>query len=272
MNRDPIPLSGASPDHIALPRAPLWRVIAQIRYPTILAIGDERRVADFQEQIRKTYPILEEIRAPQFVVSVGNAAPNIQERPVWRFTDRPGDFGWRVSLATDFLSLETRSYERGEDFLARLRKVVTSLATTFEPTTVQRFGMRYIDRVKGEAFEKLDELIKAPALGILQRDGEARRISDAVAHILTQAELLAEEGRIQARWGAVPADGTYDPNNVEPIPEPSWLLDLDMFSTDSTGFDCDELMATAGKFRERIYDVFRAMVRDEFLVFYGGAK
>lgn len=272
MLKEPRPLTGEAPGHVALPRAPLIRVIAQVRFPTILAIGDERRVADFQEKIRKLYPVLEATRAPEIVVAAGGI-PNVQERPVWRFADKPSDFGWRVSLSPDFLALETRAYHRGHDFLDRFRTLVVSLVETFEPTTVQRFGMRYIDRVTGEGFARLRELIKAPALGILQNEANGNsRLSEAVVHFLTQAELVAAEGKINARWGAIPAGGTYDPNNVEQIDEPSWVLDLDMFTTETSAFTRDGLMTTASLFRERIYDVFRMMVEDKFLEFYGGQK
>jgi uncharacterized protein (TIGR04255 family) len=48
------------------------------------------------------------------------------------------------------------------------------------------------------------------------------------------------------------------------------VLDLDMFTPEPQRFANNELLATATRFSERIYSVFREMVTDEFLKFYGG--
>ena len=52
----------------------------------------------------------------------------------------------------------------------------------------------------------------------------------------TRAQLLA-------RWGQVPPQSTVDPNAIEPVDSPSWILDLDMFSVESQPFDPEALVA-----------------------------
>ena len=51
------PLFGDEPDRVHLERAPLVRVLAQVRFPKILKISDDTHIADFQEQIRRDYPL-----------------------------------------------------------------------------------------------------------------------------------------------------------------------------------------------------------------------
>src|SRR5690348_14768300 len=82
----PPPLSGGSPAEVPLPRAPLVLVVAQVRFPTILAIRNADRVAAFQEAIRRTYPILRQERVAQLVFAVpgGPTAPAISESLIWR--------------------------------------------------------------------------------------------------------------------------------------------------------------------------------------------
>jgi hypothetical protein len=87
---------------------------------------------------------------------------------------------------------------------------------------------------------------------------------------MTEARLVAEEGVIHARWGALPNGVTYDPSVLEPVSHPSWILDLDMFTDQQTDFDREELCLRASLFAQRIYAVFREMVTKEFLLFYGG--
>jgi hypothetical protein len=54
--------------------------------------------------------------------------------------------------------------------------------------------------------------------------------------MLTQAYLEADEGTVTARWGSLPANATYDPDNVEPLAKPSWVIDLDIFTSVARGF------------------------------------
>ena len=73
-----------------------------------------------------------------------------------------------------------------------------------------------------------------------------------------------------ARWGLVPAGATVDPGGVDPIQQPSWLLDLDGFMAKPQELDIDSVVQQAERLAERIYSVFRWAVTDEFLKHYGG--
>ena len=48
----PLPLSGPPPAEVQLPNAPLVRVIAQVRFPQILAIRNPDTVAKLQQAVR----------------------------------------------------------------------------------------------------------------------------------------------------------------------------------------------------------------------------
>ena len=49
--------------------------------------------------------------------------------------------------------------------------------------------------------------------------------------------------------------------------KPSWVLDLDMFTTESLPFTSEGLLTTATSFAEYLYWLFREMVTEEFLTF-----
>lgn len=259
----PPPLGGPAPLEVPLAKAPLVRVIAQVRFAPILKIRDPGTVACFQETIRASYPILEEERVRHIAVGP-TGTPEIKDEVIWRFGDRSR--AWRVSLARDFVSLETTRYENRQDLLDRLRVVLTGIEQTLDPQEAQRLGIRYIDRLTGNAIESISDLVRAEILGVSEVNA-----GKLAKHIITDALFPTEEkGHIQAKWGTMPSNSTVDPATVEPIGEPSWILDLDMFTADPQNFSTDKLIVTATRFAERIYTVFRWIVTDEFLRFYGG--
>jgi uncharacterized protein (TIGR04255 family) len=260
----PPPLGGEPPEEVPLPQAPLVRVVAQIRFPPILAIGTPQRVADFQETIRSVYPILREERVPQLMFPAPGAVPSIGGALIWRFHDQEPRWRWRASLAIDYLALETRNYTSREDFMSRLRVVVSALEKSFNPREAQRLGVRYIDRLAGEGYDRVTDFFRSAVLGITQTE-----LRPAAQQIVMQAVLDTEEGQILARWGQLPAKVTVEPD-IDMIDAPSWILDLDMFTPSAQKFETDELLAKAERFAKRIYSVFRWMVNDEFLRFHRG--
>jgi uncharacterized protein (TIGR04255 family) len=240
-----------------------------VRFAPILAIRSPDAVSVFQEAIRGTYPILSEDRIHQIILASAGT-PDIREGIIWRFTD--GDQKqWRASLSVDFVALETSAYISRKDFLQRLGALLAALEKSFKPAEVQRLGLRYIDRLTDDAVNRIAELIRPKVLGILQTNKERPLdLGESVLHLITEAQLVAAEGRIQARWGKLPENATYDPDALEPVNKASWVLDLDMFTPGPQKLASEELLTTATKFAERIYSVFREMVTDEFLKFYGG--
>ena len=269
MQADPRPLATEIPADVHLPNTPLALALAQVRFPPILTINKADAVADFQEALRGTYPHLnrEEVRD----VDLTRDEPAVSKATIWRLADRERPASWRVSLASDFVALETNDYTSRGDFLARFREVVANVAELFRPADAKRVGVRYVDRLTGNAVGRIGELVHPGILGLLQPgETSAAALRDSTVHLLTQAQLLAEEGVIQGRWGNLPPNTTHDPSVLEPVNEPTWVLDLDMFTPSTVPFEADMLAATAERFARRLYSVFRQMVTDEFLTFYGG--
>ena len=269
--REPRPLSPTPIVEVPLPRAPLARVIAQVRFPAILAIRDPDKVAILQETLRETYPYLNRVQAHRIDLTAGEP-PNIQQEFIWRLANREQNPRWQVSLGVDFVALDTSGYDSRQDFLRRLRAVVIAVEAAFKPAEVKRLGVRYIDRLTGEAIERVYDLFRPEILGIM-RPGEDTHpaLGDSIIHLMNETQFLAQDGsRIQGRWGKLPPNTTHDPNSLDPVAEPSWVLDLDMFTSEPQPFASAELLQTATDFAECLYWLFRQMVTNEFLRFYGG--
>ena len=269
--RESRPLSPTPIVEVPLPRAPLARVIAQIRFPTILAIRDPDKVAVIQETLREIYPHLNQVQAHRIDLTAGEP-PNIQQEFIWRLADRERNPRWQVSLGVDFVALDTSDYDSRRDFLRRLQAIVIAVESAFRPAEVKRLGVRYIARLTDEAVERVDDLFRPEILGIMRSDEDTHpTLGDSIIHLMNEAQFLARNGsRIQGRWGKLPPDTTHDPNSLDPIAKPSWVLDLDMFTTEPQPFASDKLLRTATDFAECLYWLFRRMVTDEFLRFYGG--
>lgn len=256
------PFTASVPPEVPLPEAPLVRVVAQVRFPAILSLAEPSRVARFQEIVRGPYPAL--VREDIQSVEVGSSGMlRVDPSPVYRLSDAASE--WRVSLAPSFLALETTAYGSRADFLRRFEVVLEALDTSIQPGVVQRFGMRYIDRIPSRDRRGGAALFREPLASMWSAFDP-----EAAPAVISQVHFRSGVRQILARFGMLPESATIDPAVLEPISEPSWVLDLDMSRSDERKFDRAEILADAGEFARRIYSVFRFMVTDEFLRRFGG--
>jgi uncharacterized protein (TIGR04255 family) len=262
--RSRMPLEGPPPAEVSLPHAPLVSVIAQVRFALHLPVRIPERVAIFQEAIGDSFPHLERQDIAMFNVIPAQVGlqPGSEVVTHWRFSDLSHD--WRITLTPEFITLETRAYRSRDDFLKRFERILQALQDTLAPKLVTRFGMRYIDQIRGEHALQVNKLLRSEVLGVAGLLGEKAK------QLLTELFVSAEPGDLLARWGKLPANVTIDPNLLPTIQEDSWLLDLDVSKTQELPFDAAYLVATAKSAAERVYAVFRWMVTDEFLRAYGG--
>ncbi|RYZ47143.1 MAG: TIGR04255 family protein [Myxococcaceae bacterium] len=258
------PLVAIPPEEVPLRDAPLVRVIAQLRFPELLRIEQRDFIVPFQEALRGTYPVLREDQAQEMQFNLRPPGVMMEkQRIIWRFSDVEGT--WRVSLASDFLALETTRYTSRHDFLTRLRTMVEAVDRHLEPKLVDRVGIRYIDRITGNNVDDIAALVRQEVRGIL---GTAA--ATHASHSVSESMFHLPGARIIARWGHLPPQATIDPAAIEPAAQKSWILDLDMFSAAPAPFDTEHIINSVQHYAERIYTLFRWAVTDEFLRRYGG--
>lgn len=256
------PIDAAPPKEIPLPQAPLVRVIAQVRFPLVTSVQDPQFIGPFQEELRDSYPILRQEQTHKLVVGPEGVRATAAQ-VVWRFSS--GDGAWRVSLASDFVALETTSYTSRNDFLERFLAIVNAAREYVRPQFVDRLGVRYVDRIDATPNE-LVGLVRPEVLGVLGSDA-----AEHLQHAITEAiyDVPSVGAELKTRWGRVPAGATVDPV-LETVDVDSWILDLDMFRRAQTEFHPDAVLSDARAFAERIYTFFRWAVTDDFLRKYGG--
>lgn len=257
------PLIGPPPTEVPLKRAPLIRVIAQVRFPEIASIERRDFIGPFQEAIRRQYPVLRSETGQSLVFSsegLMSGRPNT----MWLFAELKGP--WRVVLTPEFVALETGQYTSRDDFMQRLETVLKSLQKSVDPSVVDRIGIRYIDRVIGDNVNDLTQLVREPIAGVM-----GTCLAEHTTHTLSENLFLLPDGSgaLKARWGMVPENATVDLAAIPPISARSWILDLDAFVEKSEVFDVAATLSVARSFTERIYSFFRWAVKPEFLKRYG---
>jgi uncharacterized protein (TIGR04255 family) len=261
------PLIALPPKEVPLKEAPLVRVIAQVRFPSILSIGEASFVAAFQEQIRGQYPVLQPEQTRSFVFGpqgLEPAAPTM----VWRFIDKTEK--WRISLTSNFVTLETTDYLSRADFLQRFQEILVAIDTHIKPQVFERLGLRYIARLIGQDVDRLTEFVRPEVSGVLASEIAAYAEQSINDSFFTLPDQLSQ---IRSRWGRFPANVTIDPTAIEPVPEPSWVIDLDMFTTpfaEVKAFEVEPMMNDTQAFAERLYTFFRWAVTKDFLIHFGG--
>ena len=164
-------------------RSPLVEVICQLRFPTILSIGTNEPAA-FQEAVRKDFPryAARQEQVPPKVVKKGNATALEPQKPITNYHFVSEDGRWKLNLTQNFIALSTLSYQRWEDFAARLDQPLAQFIQIYQPAFFERLGLRYVNAISRQRLgledQLWDDLIRDHYVGILgQPDVEETEIT-----------------------------------------------------------------------------------------------
>lgn len=260
------PFTNEATVEVPLARAPLVKVMVQLRFPTIAKIDSIDAIAAFQQQMGASYPILrQEQHVP--LLPVGVVPPPAQVfGTVWRMTNSDGT--WVVVLARDFVAMETSAYSSRADFLQRWGEVLGALSPAgLAPAVFDRLGIRYIDRLaEEELVNDLAQLVRPELLGITNVDipsGSAMLVN------VTQTQFQIDGLQMNASWGILPARTIILPG-IDPVDTRSWILDIDVYKEGQGPFDAASVVDLTGVAAERAHEFFRWSVTEEFLRRHGG--
>lgn len=252
---------------VPLTDAPLVRVLSQVRFPRLAALAAGEDTANaFAAAMGADYPILNEQRE----VSVTITPEGVTQAPgtarVWQL--RSADEQWQVSFGDSFLTVDTAAYTSREDFAASVLNAWRCFVDVVRPPFVERVGVRYINRVADAAtLNDLPTLVRPEALGgvMVALAGDV-----SLSHSMHEALYhLDERNGLQARWGVLPPGAVLDPT-LPPVPETSWVLDLDAFRVGRNDVDPGQVGEHVEQLAERAYRYFRWVVTPEFLTRFGG--
>jgi uncharacterized protein (TIGR04255 family) len=249
-------------DEVRLYRAPLAKVLMQVQYsrtPELVTDGAEALVAEALAR----YPVRRRqiIAAPNVVVNgqhvqlPGNVTPGV----ALSFSDPKST--WQVSVTETAVALETTDYGTRDDFCARADEIFAAIASVTLPPVVDRVGIRYIDRLTGDALGKVPMYVM-PELSAL-----VGHLNPPLAlhHSITESEIEIDAGeRMLVRSGLLPPGSAFDPA-LPVVPEQSWVLDMDVFTTQAGfPFDPEELTRRLRRYAETVYAFFRFATTEAF--------
>ena len=244
---------------IHLARAPLEKVLTQVQFsltPDLVSEEGERTLAAALAR----YPVRR--RGQALNVTISPATGMIENKAVTTlsFADRAQT--WTVTVMETAVALETTAYDSRGDFCDRAREVFDAVAAVATPPVVDRVGLRYIDRIRDPGdLQRLEAYIN-PRLRVL--DGA---VGDplTVEHSVTDTILrIADDERLKVRSGLLPPAAAFDPVLL-PIPEPSWVLDLDVFTmAGGFAFEPSALDERLRRYADHVYSFFRWATTDEF--------
>lgn len=255
-------------EEIPLSVAPLIAVVAQIRFPQIASITREEFIGDFQEQIRKDYPVLRKESGVNFILTPDGVGTAGDPATTWRFCDQPQEPAWTVSLAPSFVALDTSKYQSRTDFLERLRSLLGALHDTIAPSTCDRIGIRYVNRILLDKSDiNLADLVREEVLGMTTVDpGRNAKL----LHSISDTEFSIGDATLHGRWGRIPPGVQLDPLHGAAVDWPSWILDLDMYKNIVGSIDVNQIISIAEDFAKCIYRLFRWSVYPDFIQRFGG--
>jgi len=159
---------------------PLVQVSCHFRFPSLLKIETEVP-ADFQELIKKTYPLygktvqsevserLATSLPSEFLSRISNTTHNFESE----------DHAWTVQLTSRALTITTDTYSTWQDFKHHFRNPYESFLKVYEPRFFAYVGLRYQDVISRKELNFAPDtpwshLIQPFLLGIVGEVAESR--------------------------------------------------------------------------------------------------
>ena len=203
------------------------------------------------------YPNVEQIAGQTFNVTFGPGQVSQAEQgalpPTWRFSSKDG--AWTVSLAPEFVALETTRYTTwADDFRTRLRAIVDAVAEHVRPVLNSRIGVRYIDRIAEIGLATpadWEPYVSAELLGAARHPVLGPGVRQAQQQLLVEID---EDIACALRHGFVPEGERVD-----------YLMDFDVFRQAGRPFDADEVKRTADTLNNYSLRLFHACVTPALL-------
>lgn len=259
-----------SVNEIVLDRTPIVRALAQVRFPQLAAMlppNFDSTATAVMSELSAQYGIVQQRVEAVIVISPDGMRPS-QEPNNKVYAARDTADEWTVSLGPNFIALDTKRYTVRADFLARLETVLGVLERVVRPPIVERVGVRYTNRISDEnLLLSLTDLLRPECVGGLD---VPRPEGVALVHMMNESLFtVAPSTMLQVRSGLMPARAIFDAE-IPPVANPSWILDIDSFTSQTTNSDVASLVTTAEGLAKSAYAYFKWMITDKFVEEFGG--
>lgn len=249
-----------------LERDPLVLVLCQLRFHERPELEQRSVIEAIRDQLGGEYPDIEPEETQEAYFQIGPPGFELRQRSGKSHTLRSPHHAWWIRIAPAVANLVTPSYSDRADFMKRITGLRQALADAGGVPTVEQVGVRYVSRVTDEDFiHNLDRYVIREVLGAAKLPAApGTEVIQSMFDVAVQRDSAF--GRVRA--GLVPGGVTPDPA-VVPAEGRSWLIDVDMW--DAFDRPTDETVdERAADLAANQYQLFRWLVTDEFITYFGG--
>lgn len=215
----------------------LRQAVCELRFPTLMELGEHKPPTSLVTALRKEYPNLELANEVTLGIGVGSAGTN----NVHVF--RSAKLTWTVSLRQSALSIETIAYTDYAHMKERVLRVVDVASKIIDSDFFTRVGLRYINVIESDA-DTVTEGWVNPALVEPILSGHFAGITEYAGKL----QLLASDGGCMLQHG-LQVRQQHSRGDFTP----EYVLDIDAFRNEvklsDTGEALDAMHAQA-------FDVF----------------
>lgn len=230
----------------------LRQAVCELRFPTLMELGESRPPASFVAALRKDYPHLE--LANELTLGIGTSIPGSNNSHIFRSSK----YTWAVSLKASSVTIETSSYTEYENLKYRVLKVVDAAAKVIDSDFFTRIGLRYINVIDiGEdpTVDWVNPLLVAPI--------QAGCFS-GISEYAGKMQLATSDGGCLLQHGL----RIKNTRNEEAKP-PEYLIDIDSFRNE---ISLSEVESSLDAIHSQAFDVFDWCIGEKSKSYLSSAK
>ena len=263
------PFAESRVPEVRLKNSPLEVALFQVRFPgpvtRIEQAIDNNQIA---QALSSEFPYADRQDVVSFVIQPGHQPSPPKPTNTTALLLSDASQKWTLNVARDSLSLTTTAYLNRDNLLDRAMSIFKALSEEAPPPTVARVGLRYLNRVRD--VELIRKFCSNGGLADPIRHQQKFSLgNDGIQSALTELQFAwTPQQKLQARWGLLPA-GQIVANPFDPLPHPSWLLDVDAYDESPFDFSADEVVKRLKVLSERAYRCFRWVFTPEALPDFG---
>jgi len=256
-----------------LAKAPLVHVITQVRFATVLSIGQS--IAQIQERLKEMGFVRYQKSQIQNISYVPGSPPKVEAQERWDFTDRDRQTG--IVLTQDFVALHTSKYETFDVFGELFGRAVQVVSTEAPVELAERMGIRYVDLIRPGKEESLEDYLRPGLLGFPFSELENEQIGDWA--LRSEAIVQTTQGTLIVRCTSASNDQFLPPDLMPPVlayniprlepDERAAILDTDHFAVVDKDFKAEALLEQLDLLHQTASKVFRAAVTEYALKKWG---
>lgn len=190
----------------------LRQAVCELRFPTLMELGEARPPASLVTALRKEYPHLE--LANEVTLGIGGGVPGSNNAHIFRSSK----LTWTVSIKQSVLTIETIAYTDYAHMKERILNVVKAASKIIDSDFFTRIGLRYIN-VIDSGTDPTDGWVN-PVLVAPIRSGEFKGIQEYAGKL----QLGTPDGGCLLQHGI----RIKPPHSGEAV-QPEYVLDIDTF-------------------------------------------